>query len=305
MVPSCISRSPSRRGRICMAVRSQGRCMKREMRSVAVCVPFSCAIISRSSFARVFSSALARAAVREEASASAESFSTGNAAPATPKSWRWAAQKRCSATKGQGTEGTPALSTAPVHSVHAQCAANAQCDSRYWIGTLRSTTRTLEGRSAFAPSLCPVPVTTPQMRFFCCSRGTFRGVAEKPCHSETRSTRMPARRAASKPSAANPSSSALAMLPKEMRTGGGPAARNRESSSVGVQPASTGGTQKPARCTQRPQSAGLPRISGENACRMGKSWWWRKARLRQPSSMRCTPTRFWCHSHTVLRRAIH
>ena len=35
------------------------------------------------------------------------------------------------------------------------------------------------------------------------------------------------------------------------------------------------------------------------------TWWWSSARLRHPSSILCTPTLFWCHSHTVLRSAIH
>ena len=136
------------------------------------------------------------------------------------------------------------------------------------MGTARSTTNTLLGRSERPdPSLCEVPVTTPapevlktqspsistlerhctltcgifffapHTRFFCCSRGILRGVAEKPGHSDTKITRMPDKRAASNPRAARPSSSADAIEPNEIRTGGAPAARNRDRSSLGVQPA--------------------------------------------------------------------
>mmetsp|Transcript_27451 Transcript_27451/g.65393 ORF Transcript_27451/g.65393 Transcript_27451/m.65393 type:complete len:274 (-) Transcript_27451:756-1577(-) len=273
MVPSCISRSPSRRGRICMAVRSHGRCMNREMRSTEVCTPFSLPSIFSTSLALLVREESARAAEMAEASASPESFSVGTWFAATPRSTRCCAQNRCSATKGQGTDATPALSAAPVQRVQAQCTASEHSPRRYWIGTERSTTMTLAGSSPPTSSLRPVPVTTPQMRFLVCIRGALRGMAANPGHSDTSTTRIPASLAASRATAASPSSSAAAMLPNDTSTGFVPAAMKRESSSVGVHPGSCGGTQKPARWIHRPQSAGLPRIRGENPWITGKSWW--------------------------------
>mmetsp|Transcript_17068 Transcript_17068/g.43005 ORF Transcript_17068/g.43005 Transcript_17068/m.43005 type:complete len:235 (-) Transcript_17068:1217-1921(-) len=113
-LPSCISRSPSLRGRICMAVLSQGRCMNRDMKSTALSVPSSALSICLTSCALATSFLSASALVMAEARLSGVSFSMGTAAWATPSSLRCSHQKRCSPTKGQHTLGTPALTAAPV-----------------------------------------------------------------------------------------------------------------------------------------------------------------------------------------------
>mmetsp|Transcript_21908 Transcript_21908/g.46049 ORF Transcript_21908/g.46049 Transcript_21908/m.46049 type:complete len:289 (-) Transcript_21908:656-1522(-) len=286
-LPSSISMSPSLRGRICMAVRSQGRCMKRDTMSTALVTPLSLASSSTTSLARVRRPVFASAPVMAEASASGVSASTGTAACATPSASRCALQNRCSPTKGQTREGTPALSVRPVHSVLPECTARAQRGTSHWAGTSRDTTSTLLGSTGPAPesSFTP-PVTTPQTRFLWCRRGILADAPRKPSHSDCSTILTPVRRAASSATAARPSSSALPMLPKPTKTGGFPAARKRVTLSGALQPVGVGGTQNPAGCIHRPQSWGLPRMRGEKECSTGKSWWCSSARFRAPSSMR-------------------
>mmetsp|Transcript_17068 Transcript_17068/g.43006 ORF Transcript_17068/g.43006 Transcript_17068/m.43006 type:complete len:200 (-) Transcript_17068:566-1165(-) len=174
------------------------------------------------------------------------------------------------------------------------------------MGTFLSTRATFWGSSsATSPPLGPDPVMTPHTLFLLCVRGMRRGAPAKPSQSDWSTTRTPVSRAASIATAASPSESALPIAPNPTNTGAGPLCTNFSSSSVGAHPAGAGGTQNPWRVIQRPQSCGFPRTRGEKPCITGKSWWWRTPRLRHPSSIRCTPTRFWCHSQTVLRRAIH